>query len=84
MFTRAGYSPRSQLRLGLRIAFLFRGRIPLSQPLQLACGPGDLGHTDLPWPVPSSHLAWAVLLVCLESRGNPMATKGAGLVRCLT
>ena len=84
MFTRAGCSPRSQLRLGLGIAFPFRGRNPLSQPLQLACGPGDPGHTDLPWPAPSSPLAEAVPLVCLHSRGNALATKGTGLVRFLT
>ncbi len=84
MFTRAGCSPRSQLRLGLGIAFPSRGRSPLSQPLQLACGPGDPGHTDLPWPAPSSPLAEAVPLVCLHSRRNAMATKGTGLVRFLT
>src|SRR5205807_4243156 len=67
--------------LGLGIAFPFRGRSPLSQPLQLACGPGDPGHTDLPWPAPSSPLAEAVPLVCLCSRRNRMATKSAGLVR---
>ena len=64
MFTRAGCSPRSQLRLVLKIASLFRGQIPLYQPLQLACGPGDLGHTDLPWPAPSSTLSVAVSSVC--------------------
>ena len=64
MFTRAGYSPRSQLRQGLRITFLFRGRNPLSLPLQLACGPGDSGHTDLPWPTPSSALSAAVPPEC--------------------
>ena len=84
MFTRASYSPRSQLRLGLGITFPFQGRNPLSQPLQLACGPGDLGHTDLPWPAPSSLLARAVPLVCPAFRWNPLATKGEGLVRCLT
>ena len=30
------------------IASPFRGRIPLSPPLQLACSPGVSGHTDLP------------------------------------
>ena len=84
MFMRAGCSPQSQLRLGLGITFPFRGRSPLSQPLQLACGPGDPGHTDLPWPAPSSPLAEAVPLVCLHSRGNTLATKGTGLVRFLT
>ncbi len=38
------------------IASPFRGRIPLSPPLQLACSPGVSGHTDLPWPPPSSGL----------------------------
>src|SRR5439155_27121385 len=84
MFTRAGCSPRSQLRLGLGIAFPFRGRSPLSQPLQLAFGPGDPGHTDLPWPAPSSPLAEAVPLVCLHSRGSAFATEGTGIVRFLT
>src|SRR5260370_16693940 len=74
MFMRAGCSPQSQLRLGLGITFPFRGRSSLSQPLQLACGPGDPGHTDLPWPAPSSPLAEAVPLVCLHSRWNTMST----------
>ncbi len=43
MFTRTGYSPRSQLRQAFEIAFPFRGRNSLYLPLQLACGPGDLG-----------------------------------------
>ncbi len=51
MFTRMGYNPRSQLRQAFEIAFPFRGRNPLYLPLQLACGPGDSGHTDLPWPL---------------------------------
>ena len=38
------------------IASPFRGRNPLSPPLQLACSPGVSGHTDLPWPPPSSGL----------------------------
>ncbi len=38
------------------IASPFRGRHPLSPPLQLACSPGVSGHTDLPWPPPSSGL----------------------------
>ncbi len=38
------------------IASPFRGRYPLSPPLQLACSPGVSGHTDLPWPPPSSGL----------------------------
>ncbi len=59
MFTRAGCSPRSQLRQAFEIASPFRGRNPLYLPLQLACGPGDSGHTDLPWPAPSSTLSVA-------------------------
>jgi len=66
-FTRASCSPRSQPRQGLRITFPFRGWIPLSLPLQLACGPRDSGHTDLPWPTPSSALSAAVPLVCPAS-----------------
>ncbi len=64
MFTRTGYSPRSQLRQAFEIAFPFRGRNPLYLPLQLACGPGDSGHTGLPWPAPSSTLSVAVSTVC--------------------
>src|SRR3989304_4473754 len=67
-----------------QVATPCRGRSPLSHPLQPACGPRDLGHTDLPWPAPSSLLARAVPLVCPESRRNPVATRGTGLVRCLT
>ena len=67
MFTRTGYSPRSQLRQGLGITFSFRSWSPLSLPLQLTCGPGDPGHTDLPWPTPSSALSAAVPLVCPTS-----------------
>ncbi len=51
MFTRAGCSPRSQLRYGLGVGFSSRSCSPLSIPLQPACGPGDSGHTDLPLPV---------------------------------
>ncbi len=51
MFTKAGCSLRSQLRQAFEIAFPFRGRNPLYLPLQLACGPGDSGHTDLPCPL---------------------------------
>ncbi len=65
MFMRVGYNPQSQLRQALEIAFPFRGRNPLYLPLQLACGPGDAGHTDLPWPAPSSALSAAVSSVCL-------------------
>src|SRR4030067_1062846 len=64
MFTRAGCSPRSQLREGFGIPFPFRGRSPLSPPLQLACGPGDAGHPALPLPPPSSDLSSAVPPVC--------------------
>src|SRR2546427_8775446 len=64
---RSGFSPQSQLREGLRIAFLFRGRDPLSLPLQPACGPGVSGHTDLPWPPPSSALAAAVPVTSLSN-----------------
>ena len=64
MFTRASYSPRSQLRPGFGITYPSRGRNPLSQPLQLACGPEDSGHTDLPWPTPSSTLSAAVPSEC--------------------
>ena len=46
----------------------FRGRNPLSLPLQPACGPGVSGHTDLPWPPPSSALAAAVPLVSHATR----------------
>ncbi len=65
MFTRTGYNPRSQLRQAFEIASPLRGRNPLYLPLQLACGPGDSGHTDLPWPAPSSILSMAVSSVCL-------------------
>ena len=65
MFMRMGYNPQSQLRQVFEIAFPFRGRNPLYLPLQLACGPGDSGHTDLPWPAPSSTLSVAVSSVCL-------------------
>ncbi len=58
MFTKAGFSLRFQLRQAFEIAFPFRGRNPLYLPLQLACGPGDSGHTDLPWPAPSSLYQW--------------------------
>src|SRR5207247_8813304 len=81
MFMRAGCSPQSQLRLGLGITFPFRGRTPLSQRLQLACGPADPVHTDLPWPAPSSPLAEAVPLVYLRSRANTLAAKDPGVVR---
>ncbi len=54
MFTRVGFNPRSQLRQAFGISFPFRGRDSLYLALQLACGPGDSGHTDLPWPAPSS------------------------------
>jgi hypothetical protein len=64
MFTKASFSLRSQLRQGFEIAFPFQGRDPLSLPLQLACSPGDSGHTDLPWPAPSSVLSTAVPLEC--------------------
>ena len=64
MFTRMGYNPRSQLRQAFEIAFPFRGWNSLYLPLQLACGPGDSGHTDLPWPAPSSALSAAVSPVC--------------------
>ncbi len=73
MFTRAGCSPRSQLRYGLGVGFSFRSCSPLSIPLQPACGPGDSGHTDLPLPVPSSALSAAVPQECsipLGSDGN--------------
>ena len=64
MFMRVGFNPQSQLRQAFEIAFPFRGRNPLYLPLQLACGPGDSGHTDLPWPAPSSTLSVAVSSVC--------------------
>ncbi len=64
MFMRMGYNPQSQLRQAFEIAFPLRGRNPLYLPLQLACGPGDSGHTDLPWPAPSSALSAAVSSVC--------------------
>ena len=83
-FTRAGCSPRSQLRQGFGITSPSRGGNPLSLPLQLACGPGDSGHTDLPWPAPSSILSMAVPSVCADQNLIRLATEGAGLDRCLT
>src|SRR5512137_1258607 len=56
----AGCSRQSQLRYGFGIGFSFRSCIPLSIPLQPACGPGDSGHTDLPWLAPSSIYTMAV------------------------
>ena len=53
-----------------RITSPFRVRIPLSPPLQPACGPGDSGHADLPLPPPSSTLTVAVPLVCPLSRSQ--------------
>jgi hypothetical protein len=69
MFTRASFSPRSQLRQALGVSSPFRGWNPLYLPLQLACGPGDSGHTDLPWPAPSSALSAAVSPVCPAQAG---------------
>ncbi len=69
MFMRVGFNPQSQLRQAFEIAFPFRGRNPLYLPLQLACGPGDSGHTDLPWPAPSSTLSVAVSSVCQHKAG---------------
>ena len=50
--------------LGCEIGFLSRGCGPLSRALQPACGPEVSGHTDLPWPPPSSTFSVAVSLVC--------------------
>jgi len=77
-FTRAGCSPRSQLRQDLGITSPFRGRNPLFPPLQLACGPGNSGHTDLPWPTPSSALSAAVPLVCPASFRSAAGNKRRG------
>ena len=84
MFTRAGYSPRSQLRQAFEIAFPFRGRNPLYLPLQLACGPGDSGHTDLPWPAPSSTLSVAVSSVCPASKEASNRGRGSRSLPDLT
>ncbi len=70
MFTRVSFNPRSQLRQAFEIAFPLRGRNPLYLPLQLACGPGYSGHTDLPWPAPSSALSAAVSSVCLAQTSS--------------
>ncbi len=51
MFMRMGYDPQSQLRQAFEIAFPFQGWNPLYLPLQLACGPGDSGHTDCRGPL---------------------------------
>ena len=61
-FVRASFSPQSQLGEVFGITFPFRGRNSLYLPLQPACSPGVSGHTDLPWPPPSSTLAVAVPL----------------------
>ena len=61
-FTRASFSPRSELRPGFEIGFSFQSCDPLSRPLYVACSPEHSGHTDLPSPAPSSHLTRAVLL----------------------
>ena len=45
------------------IASPFRVRNTLSLPLQPACSPKVSGHTDLPWPSPSSTLTVAVPLI---------------------
>ncbi len=68
----ASFSRQFQLRYGLEISFSFRSRIPLSIPLQPACGPGDSGHTDLPWLAPSSTYKMAVPLA-FPSRSKPLA-----------
>ena len=60
------------------ITFPFRGRNPLSPPLQPACGPGDSGHADLPSPPPSSGLAPAVPPVCPASPKGPAGNWGRG------
>ena len=54
--------------LGCEIGFLSRGCGPLSRALQPACGPEVSGHTDLPWPPPSSTFSVAVSLVCPATR----------------
>ncbi len=71
-FMSASFSRQFQLRYGLEIGFSFRSRIPLSIPLQPACGPGDSGHTDLPWLAPSSTYKVAVPLA-FPSRSKPLA-----------
>jgi hypothetical protein len=68
MFTRVSCNPQSQLRQAFGISFPFRGWHPLYLPLQLACGPGDSGHTDLPWPAPYSAFSAAVSPVSYARR----------------
>ncbi len=36
---------------------------PIVVTIEPACGPGVSGHTDLPWPLPSSALTAAVPLI---------------------
>jgi hypothetical protein len=51
-----GYKIQFELRRYLRISFSFQSCISLLLPLPRACSPGDLKHTDLPLPAPSSCL----------------------------
>ncbi len=81
MFTRVRFNPRSQLRQAFEIAFPLRGRNPLYLPLQLACGPGYSGHTDV---VARSFLRFISGGLPSVPGTKPVATEDAGLDRCLT